>query len=60
MNSNDLDTNAPSRGKLPAMLDIYTASNDVLDTLATHIDRKQVSAINYDNFLERQLPPRQT
>jgi len=60
MNSNGLDTNAPSPGKRPAMLDINTASNDVLDTLATHIDRKQVRAINYDNFLERQLPPRQT
>ena len=60
MNSNGLDTNAPSPGKRPAMFDIYTASNDVLDTLATHVDRKQVRAINYDNFLERQLPPRQT
>ena len=53
MNSNGLDTNAPSPGKRPAMLDINAASNDVLDTLATHIDRKQVRAINYDNFLHR-------
>ena len=60
MSSNGLDTIALLPGKRSVMLDIYSASNDALDTLVTQIDRKQVNALNYDDFLERELPPRKT
>ena len=40
--------------------DFETASNADLDALALATDRKQVSAINYDDFLQRKLPPRET
>jgi hypothetical protein len=36
------------------------AENNTLDTLALRMDRKQVSAIDYGEFLARPLPPRET
>ncbi|MGX1321813.1 hypothetical protein AB7M17_005266 [Bradyrhizobium sp. USDA 377] len=41
------------------MLDPDRISNPELDALALAIDRKQVSAINYDDFLRRDFPPRE-
>jgi putative DNA primase/helicase len=58
MKSNGLDRILPPR-QPPALLDVHTASNDALDAVAIRLDRKQVSAINYDDFLQQQLPPRQ-
>jgi putative DNA primase/helicase len=42
------------------MIDIHQASNAELDRLAEKADRKQVSAINYNDFLARELPARET
>ncbi|MBR1164240.1 AAA family ATPase [Bradyrhizobium elkanii] len=41
------------------MLDPDRLSNVELDALTLATDRKQVSAINYDDFLRRDLPPRE-
>lgn len=41
-------------------ININTATNAELDALAYRVDRKQVNAINFDDFLSRDLPPRQT
>jgi AAA domain len=38
---------------------VDTASNAELDARAIAADRKQVSAMNYDDFLRRKLPPRE-
>jgi putative DNA primase/helicase len=37
-----------------------TLTNDELDRIAIAIDRKQVSAIEYSEFLKRKFPPRET
>jgi hypothetical protein len=39
-------------------LDINGMSNADLDHLAVRVDRKQVSAIDYKDFLSREFPPR--
>jgi putative DNA primase/helicase len=42
------------------MIDVNTASNADLDRVALQIDRKQVPAVNYEEFLSKPLLPRQT
>lgn len=42
------------------MIDIETMSDAEVDALTLRLDRKQVGAINYDDFLQRPLPERQT
>ena len=39
---------------------ISEVTNDELDRIALAVDSKQVSAIDYDQFLARKLPPRET
>jgi putative DNA primase/helicase len=41
------------------MIEPNTATNAELDRLALQIDRKQVPAVDYDEFLNRQFPERQ-
>ena len=41
------------------MIDLNTATNAELDAQVIRLDRGQVSAIDYDKFLELKLPPRQ-
>jgi hypothetical protein len=42
------------------MIDVNSATNSQLDRLAIQIDTKQVRSICYDEFLDAQLPARQT
>lgn len=42
------------------MIDVNSATNSQLDRLAIQIDTKQVWSICYDEFLDAQLPARQT
>jgi putative DNA primase/helicase len=42
------------------MIDIESATNADLDILVDRVDRKQVPAVNYDDFLKAKLPPRET
>ncbi len=42
------------------MIDFDQASNAELDRIAELTDRKQVSALDYDEFLARELPARET
>src|SRR3954447_4574563 len=40
-------------------MDPNTATNNELDARALQIDRRQVGALNYEEFLAREFPPRQ-
>ena len=42
------------------MIEIDNLSNNELDALATNADVLAQSSINYDEFLNAQLPPRET
>jgi putative DNA primase/helicase len=39
---------------------VENASNNELDVIVDRIDRKQVTAIDYSDFLQRKFPPRET
>jgi AAA domain/Helix-turn-helix domain of resolvase len=46
-------------GQRSLTLDIHSASNDELDMLATQVDRKQIAAVDYTDFLGRKFAPRE-
>lgn len=42
------------------MIDLGQLSEGELDSLTVQLDRRQVAALNYDDFLDKPLPPRET